>query len=95
MTVTGIDYLTGETEIPVSQLRFVEKGNADTSALFPETEPGFAEFAGVFVNKYGVAESSNPPVVLTETSLSVVRSFYDSTGGAINRVDDSKANKCW
>lgn len=96
-SVTGIDYLTGKDGIPVGELRFVKKGNADTedSAIFPETPPGFADFAAMFVKKYGVSEASEPPIVVTPESLGVIRSYYDETDGRINRVSDSKARKSW
>lgn len=97
MTVTGIDYLTGEDGIAVSSLRFVTKGNAEPpdSELFPETEPGFADFAAQFVRKYGVSNASQPPIVVTPESLGIIRSYYQETDGRINRVSDSKARKSW
>lgn len=94
MTVTGIDYLTGERGIPVNDLNFVDKGAA-RPPLFPAVPDGFAAFAAVFCNKYGVASDSLPPVVLTDESLAVVRTYYDRTGGRINRVSDERANKSW
>lgn len=97
MTVTGMDYLTGEDGIPVPNLRFVTKGNAETpdSDIFPKTNPGFAAFAAQFVRKYGVSNTSNPPVVLTPESLGIIRSYYEETDGRINRVSDSRARKSW
>lgn len=94
MTVTGIDYLTGESGIPLDELRFVDKGGAKPP-LFPDVPDGFPAFAAVFCNKYGVASSSLPPVVLTDESLAVVRTYYDRTDGRINRVSDERANKSW
>lgn len=96
MTVTGIDYLTGQRGIPVSDLRFITKDrSAPDSALFPDVDPDFPRFAALFARKYGVAESGQPPVVLTDESLSIIRSHFKATEGQINRVDEPKARKSW
>lgn len=94
--ITGIDYLTGEAGIPVSNLRFVTKEREDSdSAIFPNVDRDFAEFAASFIQKYGTGEAAEAPVVLTPESLSVVRSFYERTGGMIRNVNDPKARKSW
>jgi hypothetical protein len=96
MTVTGIDYLTGQRGIPVSDLRFITKDrNTPDSDLFPDVEADFPRFAALFARKYGVANSGQPPVVLTDESLGIVRSHFKATDGQINRVDDYKARKSW
>lgn len=96
MTVTGIDYLTGQRGIPVSDLRFVTKDTeSPDSRIFPTVDPDFPRFAALFARKYGVAESGQPPVVLTDESLRIVRSHFKATEGQINRVDDYKAAKSW
>lgn len=96
MTVTGIDYLTGKRGIPVSDLRFITK-DSDTpdSPIFPDHDPDLPRFAALFARKYGVADSGQPPVVLTDESLAIIRSHFKATDGQINRVDDYKARKSW
>lgn len=90
MTVTGIDYLTGDDGIPVGDLRFIDKGGGDPP-MFPDEPTDFATFASVFCRKYGVTDSGLPPVVVTDESLAVIRSFYDRTNGQINRVNSQQA----
>lgn len=94
--LTGIDYLTGKRGIPVSELRFITKHkSARDSDIFPDTSADFARFAAAFVQKYGVGQTAEAPVVLTDESLAVVRSFYDRTDGEIHNVNDTRASKSW
>lgn len=95
--ITGIDYLTGKRGIPVGELRFITKGEgADSdSDIFPATSADFARFAAAFVQKYGVGDTAEAPVVLTDESLAVVRSFYERTDGQIHNVNDTRASKSW
>lgn len=91
--ITGIDYLTG-VEAPLDELRVVTKEKTD-SERFPKTESGFPGFAALFVRKFGVSNSGQPPIVLTDESLAVVRSYFKATDGEIRRVDERKARKSW
>jgi|AntDeeMinimDraft_7_1070377.scaffolds.fasta_scaffold00105_7 hypothetical protein len=94
--ITGIDYLTGEDGIPISDLRFVTEAADSDAAIFPDATAEFARFAASFVQKYGFGDTTaEAPVVLSPESLAVVRSYYEKTGGEIHNVNDPKAQKSW
>lgn len=94
--INGVDYLTGERGVPLSELVVLEETErAEPSRLFPSLPDGYPTFAAAFVTKYGVAERSQAPVVVSETSESIIRSFWDQTDGEINKVDPRKARRAW
>lgn len=94
--ITGIDYLTGEDGIPVSDLRFITAAADGDTAIFPDVTADFARFAAAFVQKYGFGDTAaEAPVVLSPESLGVVRSYYERTGGEIHNVNERKARKSW
>lgn len=96
MVVTGVDYLTGETEIPVNDLRVLtgeeeQTEAAERSDIFPGEAVDFARFAGFFAYKYGVANRMRPPVVLKPESVEAIRAHYEEVGGRINEPETDRA----
>mgnify|MGYP006295830023 CR=1 FL=1 len=95
--ITGIDYLTGEDEIRLSNLRFIVKNGdpSDDSNIFVDASEDFANFAANFCEKFGILEDADPPVVVSPESLETIRSAFERTDGQFSNVSGQKSLNSW